>query len=146
MLSDHSHIFDLSHLQSTQAMAPPNAQYTFCQYFLKKKLASFWHNYKTKFWLSFYFLYNLKWAWSWNKLKWNPLLCLGVRTLFFGTKPLAVLCYHFDQESKNYTYQIIMLHRTYIFYALVLIINNYYVFFLWICVPYLDQSHFFLRP
>ena len=27
-----------------------------------------------------------------------------------GTKPLAVLCYHFDQESKNYTYQLIMLH------------------------------------
>jgi hypothetical protein len=63
----------------------------------------------------------------------------------FGTKPLAVLCYHFDQESKNYTYQIIMLHRTYIFYALVLIVNNYYVFFLWFCVPYLDQSHFFSK-
>ena len=62
----------------------------------------------------------------------------------FGTKPLAVLCYHFDQESKNYTYQIIMLHRTYIFYALVLIINNYYVFLFYEFVyhTYLDQSSF----
>jgi len=87
MLSDHSHIFDLSHLQSTQAMVPPYAQYTFCQYFLKNPLLHFWRNYKTKFWLSFYFLYNLKWAWSWNKLKWNPLLCLGVRTLFLEQNP-----------------------------------------------------------
>ena len=66
---------------------PPYAQYTFCQYFLKKTRVSFWRNYKTKFWLSFYFLYNLKWAWSWNKLKWNPLLCLGVRTLFLEQNP-----------------------------------------------------------
>ena len=62
----------------------------------------------------------------------------------FGTKPLAVLCYHFDQESKNYTYQIIMLHRTYIFYALVLIINNYYVFFLMnLCTIFGPKSFFF---
>jgi hypothetical protein len=39
---------------------PPYAQYTFCQYFLKKKLASFWRNYKTKVWLSFDFLYKSK--------------------------------------------------------------------------------------
>ena len=146
MLSDHSHIFDLSHLQSTQAMAPPMHSIHFANIFWKKTLLHFGTIIKLSFDSVFISYTNLKWAWSWNKLKWNPLLCLGVRTLFFGTKPLAVLCYHFDQESKNYTYQIIMLHRTYIFYALVLIINNYYVFFLWICVPYLDQSHFFLRP
>jgi len=138
MLSDHSHIFDLSHLQSTQTNGPPYAQYTFCQYFLKNPLASFWRNYKTKFWLSFYFLYNLKWAWSWNKLKWNPLLCLGVRPYFWNKTPRSTVLPFWSRIQELY----ISDNYAALNYALVLIINNSYVFFLWICVPYIFGPKF----